>query len=257
MDNIQQQRYDEEVEIDLVELFHVIVDKLWIIILALVVCALLAFGYTKLFVTPQYQSTTSIYVLARQNDQTVTSSDLSASSQLTNDYTQLIKSRSVAEAVIAKLKLDLTPEQLIKKVSVNVVSSSRVISISVLDPDPRMAQRIADAVRNAAADTIKSVMNSEAVNVVDTANLPRNKYSPSVKRNVTIAGLLGAVLATGVILLIHFMDDTIKTSEDVEKYLGLSTLGSIPITKSNEQPKGKKTKKKKATGIKKATGGKK
>ncbi len=228
MDNIRTVQNDE-IEIDLRELFFVLLEKLGIIVFVTLLCATVAFAYTKFMVTPMYRSTTSIYVLNKQNEGTVTSSDLSASTQLTYDYSQLIKSRSVAEEVIKRLNLKTTPEALIKRISTSTPSNSRIINISVLDANPETAKKIADMVRNEAAVKIQEVTACEAVNKVDEADVPRSKYSPSYTKNVCIGGAIGFVLTVGIILFMHLSDDTIKTSDDVEKYLGLSTLGSIPV----------------------------
>ena len=220
---------NDEIEIDLRELFFVLLDKILIIILVTLLFAGAAFAYTRFLVTPMYQSTTSIYVLNKQNEGTVTSSDLSASTQLTYDYSQLIKSRSVSEEVIKTLRLDMKPEKLIKRITTSTPSNSRIINISVLDESPEMAKRIADTLRNEAASKIQEVTACEAVNMVDAANLPSARYSPSYSRNIIISAGIGFVLTVGIILFRHLSDDTIKTSEDVEKYLGISTLGSIPV----------------------------
>lgn len=246
MDTTSRQKYDDEIEIDLGELIAVLWEKVWIIVLSAVVLVGITGAVTKFLITPQYRSTTSIYVLARQNDSTLTTSDLSASTQLTQDYAQLIKSRTVAENVIANLGLDLTPEKLLGKISVSTQSNTRIITISVLDADPEVAMKVANAVRISAANQIQMVTNSEAVNVVDAANLPTSKASPSLTKNCAIAGLLGVVLSAGIILLLHFTNDTIKTSDDVEKYLGLSTLGTIPLSKALDTTSGKSKRKKAA-----------
>lgn len=231
---------NDEIEIDLRELFFVLLEKLGIIILVTLLCATVAFAYTKFMVTPMYRSTTSIYVLNKRNEGTVTSSDLSASTQLTYDYSQLIKSRSVAEEVIKRLRLDTTPEALIKRISTSTPSNSRIINISVIDANPETAKKIADTLRNEASVKIQEVTACEAVNTVDEGNVPVSRYSPSYTRNVGIGGALGFVLTVGIILFLHLSDDTIKTSDDVEKYLGLSTLGSIPTKAKPTAAKKKK-----------------
>ncbi|MBR3352217.1 MAG: hypothetical protein IKG35_08910 [Erysipelotrichaceae bacterium] len=231
---------NDEIEIDLREIFFLLLDKALIIILVTLLFATAAFAYTKFLVTPMYRSTTSIYVLNKQNDGAVTSSDLTASAQLTYDYSQLIKSRSVAEEVIKRLHLDMTPDALIRRISTSTPSNSRIINISVLDTNPEIAKKIADTVRKEAAIKIQEVTACEAVNMVDEANVPKTRYSPSYRRNVGIGGALGFVLTVGIIVFLHLSDDTIKTSDDVEKYLGLSTLGSIPVKANSATNKKKK-----------------
>ena len=85
-------------------------------------------------------------------------------------------------------------------------------------------------------------MNIEAVNVVDAANIPDQKCSPSVSKNGLLAGMLGCFLAVVILLIQYLSNDTIKVSEDVEHYLGLSTLGVIPMEKTDGKKK-KKAKK--------------
>lgn len=91
-------------------------------------------------------------------------------------------------------------------------------------------------------------MDLEAVNVVDTADIPDEKASPSLSKNGIIGGLLGVIIATAIILIVYLTNDTIKSQEDVEKYLQLSVLGTIPLMemekKSRKQKKGKGRKKK-------------
>lgn len=237
------QQMDDEIEIDLMEIINVLISKMGIIILSGMMLALIAILGTKLFITPQYQSVTKMYVLAKQNSDTLTNSDLQTSTLLTKDYAELIESRTVTEAVIAKLGLDLKHEDLIEKVEISTTTDTRVITIKVVDEDPYMARDIANAIRDTAAEHIKNVMNSEAVNVVDEANVPDTKYSPSTMKNGLIAGVIGCFIAVAVILIQYISNDTIKMSEDVEKYLGLSVLGTIPMDKEEANRKKKKFKK--------------
>ena len=230
----QNQMNNDEIEIDLREIFSVLLSHLGIIILSGLVLGLVAIVGTKVFITPQYQSVTKMYVLAKQNNDTLTSADMQTSTLLTKDYAEMIQSRTVTEAVIAQLGLDMTHEQLVNKISVSNTTDTRIITISVLDKDPYMARDIANAVRDTAAEHIKNVMNSVAVNVVDEANIPAEKYSPSVSKN---GGVLGCMIAVAIILIRFIMNDTIQTAEDVERYLQLSTLGTIPLLQTDKKKK--------------------
>ena len=226
----------------MLELFHVLLNKFWIILLAGIIAALAFVGGTILFITPQYQSTTKMYVLSMQDNNTITQQDMQTSLSLTKDYAELIKSRTVTEGVIAQLNLDLTHEQLLGKVSVDSATDTRILSITVTDPDPYEACKIANAIRDVAANHIKNVMDIDAVNVVETANIPDQKSSPSISKNGVIGGLLGVLLSVAIILIAYISNDTIKTQEDVERYLGLSMLGTIPLTAADRKNKKKKQK---------------
>ena len=239
---------NDEVEIDLLEVFYVLLDKIWAIILSGVLAALVVVAATLLFVTPQYESTTKMYVLSKQDSNTLTSQDMQTSLSLTKDYAELIKSRTVTEGVITQLNLDMTHEELLKKMTVDSATDTPILSISVRDADPYVACEIANAIRDVAANHIKNVMDIDAVNVVETANIPEQKVSPSISKNGVIGGLAGVLIAAAVILISYLSNDTIKTQEDVERYLNLSTLGTIPMSEEDRKNKKKKKQKKQKRG---------
>lgn len=232
-----------DIEIDVLELLHVLLNKFWIILLTGIVGGLSFIAVTILFITPQYKSTTKMYVLNQQDNNTLTQQDMQTSLSLTKDYAELIKSRTVTEGVIAQLDLELTHEELLNKMAIDSATDTRILSITIEDADPYEACKIANAIRDVAANHIKNVMNIDAVNVVEPANIPEQKSSPSISKNGIIGGLLGVLLAVAIILIAYLSNDTIKTQEDVERYLGLSILGTIPLTENNRKQKKKKQKK--------------
>lgn len=233
---------EEEIEIDMGELLRYLAGKAGYIILTALAFAVLALAVTTFCMTPLYTSTTKMYVLNRQTNEGVTSSDLQSSTYLTKDYMEMIRSRTVIEAVIADLNLNSTYEDVLGQIDVSAASDTRVIAISVTDKDPYEARDIANAVRNAAAAHIQSVMNTEAVTVVDEANIPTKKSSPSTIKNVAIAGGGALFLALVVCVVLYLMNDKVTTAEDVERYLGLSVLASMPL--EEEEVRRKKARKK-------------
>ena len=236
-----QEMDNDEITIDLTELFIALWSKLHIILMAGVLGALIAFVGTNLLITPMYTSETKVYVLSRSDSNAgVTYNDLQTGTQLTQDYMELVTSRPVLEQVIAVLNLDMEPEDLQDMISVETPEGTRILNISVESEDPKEAKEIADAVRDSVSIQITEIMDADAVNTVEEGNLPSTPSSPSLPRNIAIGALLGLVLAMGVIVLIFVLDDTIKTPDDVEHYLGLNTLTSIPLREGVK--KGKKVK---------------
>ena len=132
--------------------------------------------------------------------------------------------------------------------AVSTPTDTRVISITVTDSSPVMAMKIANAVREAASIHIRNVMDIEAVNIVETANMPTYKASPSVGKNTMMGGMLGILIVAAIVILSHLMNDTIQTEEDVEKYLGISTLAMIPLNEADSKKKKKKYKKQATSG---------
>ncbi len=227
----------EEMEIDLVELIMALLYRWWIIMLAGIATAAIAFSYAKFVVEPTFESTTSAYIISRQNENTITSSDISLGTQLMKDISAMVTSRTVMESVIAELNLDMTVKELDKLVAVSSASDTRFLYITVTHTEPETAQLIADTVRQVVAKRAVEIMNVEAVNVSDYANLPLEKAAPSVGKYTVLGGALGVFLAAGILVVLFLLDDTIKTPDDIEKYLGLSTLGSIPFDAENPEEK--------------------
>ena len=236
---MNQEIQDDEVTIDLMELFSALWAKKTIIILSAVFMALVAFVGTKMFVTPKYTSVTKLFVMTKNDDTSAnaTYTDLQTGSMLTKDYMELVKSRPVLEKTISKLKLDVTPEELAGMITTETPTDTRIMSISVTDDDPKEAKQIADTLRKAVSVQITEIMSADSVNTVEEGNLPTSPSSPNVKKNMMLGALLGLVISMGLIVLISILDDTVKTPDDVEKYLGLNVLTSIPIQEGSSEQK--------------------
>jgi capsular polysaccharide biosynthesis protein len=240
---MENDRKNDEVEIDLREIFGLLLNKAGVIILTAILGAVIAFAFTKLLITPMYQSSTQIYVMNNKSDTSqITVTDLQSSSYLTKDYMILVTSRPVLEQVIADMQLDMTTGELAGKISVTTPTDTRILTITVTDSDPILAKNIADSVREASKTQIQSVLDVETVNTVEEANLSETPVSPNLKKNIFIGFLLGFILAVAVVIIRFVLDDTIKTQDDIEKYLGMSVLGIIPAIETGEQTKKKKKK---------------
>lgn len=235
------QMQNEEMEIDLLELMRVMVAKLPLMIAVGLCTAMLAFLYSGFVAEPDYQSSTKIYILNKQDNASVTYSDIQLGTQLTKDYAEMIKSRFVLESVIEQLGLPVSYGQLNERVAVAAPDDTRVLTITVTDKDPVQAMKIANAIREAAALHISNVMDIEAVNVVETANVPKGKSGPAVGRNTVLGGMLGVLIVAGAAVVSYLLNDTVRTAEDVERYLGLSTLAVIPLNEGDTKKRRKKS----------------
>lgn len=236
MDN---QNY-EEIEVDIKELIMVLLKKVWIIIIATIFTAIIAFAISNFRIAPQYESTTKLYLIANSDNQTLTYSDIQVGSQLTNDYMSLVKSRPVLEDTISDLSLNLTAKELEDLISVSNPANTRIIDITVKYTNPITAKKIADKVRESSADHIENIMDLKKINIVEEGNIPTAKVSPNITQNTLIGGVLGAIIAVLAILIVYFLNDTIKTPDDVERYLGISVLASIPVQEGDIASKKRK-----------------
>lgn len=240
---------DDEITIDLAELFGVLWHWIWLILLVALLLGGAAYAFSKFVIPEEFQSTTKIYVLDKESGSggQSTYTDLQVGSQLTKDYAELITSRTVIEKVIADNHLESVYDykEFLKKVEVNTPTDTRIVSITVTDTNPALAQALADDIRVEASDLIIDTMQINAVNTYEVANLPTEKSAPSCSKWALIGALLGALLVGGIVTLQYILDDTIKTSEDIEQYLGLSTLALIPLDENiGGAEKGKKKKNK-------------
>lgn len=236
-----EQNYNDEIEIDLKELFIVLLNNWMKIALSAILVAAIFFGYSKFIVVPQYASTAKLYVLTKSTS--ITSlADIQTGTNLTKDYEVIINSRPVVEKVIKNLGLDLDYETMCEKLTVENMSDTRIISITIKDADPQLAKEIVDEFAEVVSDYIAEKMDQEAPSIIENGYVSNKKVSPSVMKNTFVGGMLGAIAAMGVVFVTFLMNDTIMTADDVEKYLGLNTLASIPVDE-NEAKLSKKNKK--------------
>lgn len=235
--------YQNEMELNFVELFYYLKKKLWIIVASFLLFAVSGFVVSRFFMTPQYTASTRLYVLNQSTDNVI-SSDFVIATYVINDYRVLITGRNVTERVIDELGLNMTNGQLAGLIQVTAPDETRILQINVVDTDPQRAAAIANKVREVATEQIKTIMNVDFVGVIYEAEVPGGASSPNVMRNTGLAAVLGLALAIVVLTVIFIADDTIRTEEDVERYLGLSTLGVIPDSTDLTQSSSKTVKKK-------------
>lgn len=224
---------DREDVIDLMELFHVLLRRWYLILICGFLGAAAAFGYTKIRIVPQYEASSMIYILEASDI------NLSLSKQLTVDFATLAKSRPVVEKVIDELELNATYEQLVSTITIANPSDTSILKISVRNPDPELACEISNAMSDATAERVASVMMTDKPSKVEDAVVPQYPISPNVKKNVMMGGMFGIVVMAGILVVMYLLDDRIKSEEDIERYLGLTTLASIPISRGEKKHKSK------------------
>ena len=239
---------NEEMEIDLLELLMVMKKHLSAILLAGIVGLVIMFAYTSFLVTPLYSASSMMYVMPDNSNSmnSSTLSDMQVGQQLTSDYSNMIKSRSFMEDVIKKLNLTIDYQQLLEKVEVTNPTSSRILQVTVNDPNPQTAADIANEMASVAESKLKEITGMQAIKIYEEAAVPDRPSSPSLKKNCALGLLAGIVLAMAVITILYLLDDTIKTEDDIEKYLGMTTLAVLPYNGRKQQRQAQKHKKQRA-----------
>lgn len=236
MDRYEVQQPEEQ-EIDLLEVVHVLWRKAWIIVLAIVVGVALTGIYTVFFVTPQYEATSGIYILSKSTS--ITSlADLQIGSSLTADYRLIATTREVMQEVMEDFHIDKKYEAFVKSVEITNPSDSHILNITVTNEDPVLAAQLSNAIADQLMERIPEVMTIDSPTPFTRAVVPQEASSPSILLNCVVAALVCFAVAAGAILINHFLDDTIKDADDVQRYLHLNTLAAIPLEHAPKPVKG-------------------
>ncbi|HEX0768238.1 TPA: capsular biosynthesis protein CpsC [Streptococcus pneumoniae] len=217
-------------EIDVLQLFRSLWKRKLVILLVAIITSSVAFAYSTFVIKPEFTSTTRTYVVNRDQGEKsgLTNQDLQAGTYLVKDYREIILSQDVLEEVVSDLKLDLTPKGLANKIKVTVPVDTRIVSISVKDKQPEEASRIANSLREVAAEKIVAVTRVSDVTTLEEARPATTPSSPNVRRNTLFGFLGGAVVTVIAVLLIELLDTRVKRPEDVEDVLQIPLLGLVP-----------------------------
>ena len=222
-----------EETIDLREYFAIIKKRFWIIAIITVVAMVVSGVISFFMLSPVYESKSTLIVNTEKNEETqmITGDQFSVSQKLAVTYGEIIKSRAVLESVISNLKLDSEYEDLVEKITVSPVKDTQIISISVQDTNPKKARDIANEIPKVFEKEVKRITKANDIQVIDKAILPENPIKPNKIMNVAIAAVLGMMIGLFVVFVLEYLDNKIKTAQDIEKHLGLSVIGVIPNEK--------------------------
>jgi len=225
-----------EEEIDLREIFLIIRKRTKMIVIITLLATIISGIFSYFIATPVYKASTSLIVSRTQssalNNSQIQVQDIQTSRMLAATYSEFVKSRRVLQPVIERLRLPLTVDQLKNSVDVAAKGNTEIIEISVKNSDPRKAAEIANAIADSFVEYIVKIMNIDNVQVIDKAIPPTSKISPKTSLNIAVAAILGFMISVFIVFLLEYMDRTIKSPEDIKKYLDLPVLGVIPEIKN-------------------------
>ena len=219
---------DDVQEIDLIDLFGYYMSRLWLLIAAVVIGAVIAGAYTFYLVPNRFTAVSRMYMISASSSSVVDLSDLNIGASLSNDYVELMKSRPIIEDVINELGLGYTYEQVLDMIRLDVVTNTRIIKISATSTDPEEAMNIANQMARIAKIRLPKIMDAPSPSIAAEAVLPTQKSSPSLSRNVMMGSMVLLFLVLAILTIQYLMDDTVQTSEDVEKEFGILPMTVIP-----------------------------
>ena len=223
-----------EEELELRDILAIIFKRWKLLVIVPLAAVLISALYTHYFIPPTYESSTTLMVLHSpggfEEDEAYTRSDLQLSRELVKTYSEIVKSRRVAQRALhmADEEMQLSYSELLDKVDVGLVSDTELIHITISDNDPERAAYWANLVTDAFKEEVVNIMRVENVNVLDEAIPSNSPVSPNPALNMAVAFVLGVMIALGVAFLLEYLDNTIKTPKDVMDCLELPVLGTIP-----------------------------
>ena len=222
-----------EETVDLREYFGIVKKRFWIVALITIIAVVVSGVISFFMLNPVYEAKSTLIVNTEKNEETqmITGDQFNVTQKLAVTYGEIIKSRSVLDDVIKNLKLDDEYEELVKNVTVSPVKDTQIISISVQDTNKEKARDIANEIPKVFKKEAKRITKANDIQVIDKAILPQNPIKPNKMMNMAIAAVLGAMIGLFVVFLIEYLDNKLKTPQDIEKYLGLSVLGVVPNEK--------------------------
>ena len=224
------------IEIDLLEVLIVLLEHWLPLCLVTVVAGISVLFACRFIIVPQYASTSILYVLSRSTS--ITSlADLQIGSSLTADYVEVVGGRPVLDRVINNLELDLDYAGLAEKISLENPNNTRLLKITVTDADPELAKEITDEVAKVSSNYIAQKMDQDAPTIIQYGYSDEEAVSPHTMRDSAIGAVVGLLISSGIVLLIYFMNDTVKGPEDAERRVGLQVLGTLPFEEGWESEK--------------------
>lgn len=227
-ETLTQANDNDEMEIDLLEVFYYLKARAIWLFVAFMAGAVLVGGFTAFFIAPKYEATSKVYMVSASSESVINLNDLNLGTSLSQDYVELMKIRPVFEDVIEDLDLDYDYDTLLGMTAIDTVGDTRLMSITVTDTDPKEARDIANALAKQAVTYVPKVMAVQKPRIAEKAITPEHKSSPSLSKNTLLGGLVAFVILAAVFVVQLLMDDTFKSAEDVEKMLGVMPLTVIP-----------------------------
>ena len=218
-------------EVDLKELFSYFIKRGSIIIAITVLCLITGVVYTLFIKTPLYKGDTSIILVNRSDSSTssqMTQSDVVLNQKLVSTYSQIVKSKKVLNQVITNLNLKYSYSELYSHVSVTNISDTEIIKISVSDENPELATTIANSVADVFKQEVSEIYHLENVTIIDKAEVQKSPYNINVVKMAGIGTVGGLAISVMLLFVLFYFDTSIKSSEEVEKKLGIAVIGTIP-----------------------------
>lgn len=233
-------------ELDLKDLFELLLSKIYYIIAIMMIFIGIGSIYTFAFTKPMYSSYTTLVLTVSDTNtgslqsNSITTNDITLNSKLVSTYSALIESKNVLRQVISNLEIDMNENSLKKNIHVTSVSDTELIKITVTNENPENSAKIANEIANVFSKEVTKLYNINNIHVVDEAEISNSPSNINHIKDIVIFAFIGIVVAIGYVLLINMIDTTIKSTDDIEKGLGLPVIATLPLMNNSKKNKGGK-----------------
>lgn len=216
-------------ELNIKEILNVLVKRIWFIFASIIVAGIIAFIISSYVISPQYTSTTKLFVNNTNMDRTsaITTGDLSASKSLVSTYIAIIKSDVVLDEVINKLNLSLTPQQLNDMIFADAINQTEVFYVSVTTQNPQLSTDITNTIATIAPEHLSEIVDGSSAKIVENAKVPKTPSYPNTKKNTTIGALIGLLLSCIIVIFISTSDTRITSETDIKQITDIPILSVI------------------------------
>ena len=222
-----------EEEIDLKNVIHMFLERKIAILIILLVCIALGYVYTTYFVNPMYTATSTAILTSNteteEGQTAVTQSEVTLNNSLLSTYRGIATSDSVVSTVISNLGLNISAEALKSQITVTSATNTQIIQISVENADPTLAAKIANEIRKVFTDRVAELYDMQNIKPLDDAKVPTAPSNINHVKDILLFLAGGIVLSVIYVVLANLLDNTVKSSSDIEKAIGINVIAEIPI----------------------------
>lgn len=230
-------------EINLKELAKFFISKISFVLAMTIIFFIGGFVYINYLLTPMYHSSTTLILVSDNTNENsnLVQSDINLNKNLVTTYSEIVKSRTVLSQVISKLNLNMSVDELSKKIAVTSIEDTEIIKIEVSNKNNKVAKEITETTAKVFMKEVKNIYNLTNVSIVDKAYIENKPYNIKPFKQLLVSSAIGFILGTVIVFLVFYFDTSIKSANDIEEKLGLSVIGNV--TYVEDKKKKRKTKK--------------
>lgn len=217
-----------EIEFDLLQLLRHLLKRIWIVLLAAAVFAAAGYTISKKTEVPKYTAVCRAYVY--DDTSSIPYNNAVYAIYIAKDCQYMLTGRNVSQKVVEELQLNMNPDAISGNLKVTAEEDTHFLEIRYTDTNPKRAAAILNKVCEVGKAEIEKHMNVDAFSVVYNAEVPTTPSAGTTTRDTILGAAIGAVLSAAVLVILFLLDDTIRSEDDVERYLGLSTLSAVTVS---------------------------